>query len=200
MKTKQKIIFAMTLIISLCLGYVSAYGYVIAFNKGFDPSPAYIKCYSGMTTGQKTAVHNACVEWNTAGHGNVVYRTTADHSNTIYEKMNYENQITLGNRGANTYVMATTFQQTYNPLPWIYFYIWESDIDVNTYFTFSTAASCPSNAHDFQHVVTHEIGHLLGLGEEPSEPSSTMNQGMIMGSINKRTLETDDKDGLGDIY
>ncbi len=52
---------------------------------------------------------------------------------------------------------------------------------------------------DAQNVVTHEAGHVLGLGHS-ADPTATMYASAPPGETSKRTLATDDSDGLCFIY
>jgi hypothetical protein len=88
--------------------------------------------------------------------------------------------------------------------------IFDSDIELNTpsYF-FSTVDSPPCAvgmesvncvASDVQNTMTHEIGHLLGLGHYASDPASTMAPRAVTGELSKRTLDPGSKKFLCDIY
>jgi predicted Zn-dependent protease len=61
--------------------------------------------------------------------------------------------------------------------------------------TFSTAAAGMSNRHDVQSVMTHEIGHALGLNHS-SVTGAVMIPGSRTGSVANRTLRLDDKVAL----
>ena len=52
---------------------------------------------------------------------------------------------------------------------------------------------------DVQNVVTHEAGHVLGLGHS-SDPTATMYASAPLGETAKRTLAADDANGLCSIY
>ncbi len=53
---------------------------------------------------------------------------------------------------------------------------------------------------DFRNVVTHEIGHFLGLAHECELPAATMYYTADRGQTNKRTLEVDDREGICSVY
>lgn len=53
---------------------------------------------------------------------------------------------------------------------------------------------------DLQSLLTHELGHVLGLGESPDDPAATMWARLAAGDLGPRTLARDDRDGLSAIY
>jgi hypothetical protein len=76
----------------------------------------------------------------------------------------------------------------------------DGDIDLNGYHFFWTATDDPSKAAtDIESVVTHELGHVLGLAHSP-EPEATMFAATAQGELKKRTLEKDDMQGVCFIY
>lgn len=86
-------------------------------------------------------------------------------------------------------------------------YISETDITFNTYYTFTTVGA--SGQYDVQDLTTHEFGHWLRLLDETDSASpsyctssskSTMCQSMSAGDTYRRSLATDDKNGVKAIY
>ena len=90
-----------------------------------------------------------------------------------------------------------------------------ADIFLNSFFDWSVAANGDSSRFDVQSVMTHEIGHLLGLGHSAlgeTEPRSgggrtVLGKRAVMfpiayprGSVLDRTLQADDVAGITDIY
>ena len=57
-----------------------------------------------------------------------------------------------------------------------------------------------SSCYDIQNVMTHEIGHFLGLSHNPDNEEYTMYGGMDLGETRKRSLESNDIYWLGQIY
>jgi hypothetical protein len=57
-----------------------------------------------------------------------------------------------------------------------------------------------TNVYDLQNVLTHELGHLLGLGEDYEDEYATMYAFSQPGEIIKRDLETVDVDSVVQLY
>ncbi|MCA9523104.1 MAG: matrixin family metalloprotease [Myxococcales bacterium] len=74
----------------------------------------------------------------------------------------------------------------------------DADIRVNAvHFTWSTSDSNVQN--DVQNMLTHEVGHLLGL-EHSDDEESTMYATSKAGEMSKRTLAQDDINGVSYLY
>lgn len=73
----------------------------------------------------------------------------------------------------------------------------ESDIAFNTTFSFSTSGE--TGKYDIQSVLTHEIGHFLGL-DHAAMVSSVMVPFAIPTQLDQRTLSYDDIAGVMEIY
>jgi hypothetical protein len=93
--------------------------------------------------------------------------------------------------------------------------ILESDIFFNTAFAWSVATAGQADRYDLESVGVHEVGHLLGLGHsalgeteiQPSGGRRVLGKRAVMfpiafppGKTEDRTLETDDRAGIIDIY
>jgi hypothetical protein len=79
--------------------------------------------------------------------------------------------------------------------------IYDADMQINE--TIGPLAicqhACPLGAVDLQNVMTHEAGHVFGLGHS-QVPGATMSARATVGETSKRTLEDDDRAGLCAIY
>lgn len=76
--------------------------------------------------------------------------------------------------------------------------ILDADIEVNHAYNEFTIGD-DNVVYDLQSVLTHEIGHFLGLDHTP-DIFATMYAGYDEGSIEQRTLEIDDVDALCAVY
>jgi MYXO-CTERM domain-containing protein len=76
--------------------------------------------------------------------------------------------------------------------------IFDADIEINHAYNEFTIGD-DAIVYDLQSVVTHEIGHMIGLDHTP-EVSATMFAGYEPGTIEIRTLDVDDVDALCTVY
>jgi hypothetical protein len=58
----------------------------------------------------------------------------------------------------------------------------------------------PSESYDLQGVLTHEFGHVLGLGEGPEHTLATMNPNFKRGELHQRTVDVIDEDAVITLY
>lgn len=71
----------------------------------------------------------------------------------------------------------------------------ETDILVNTRHGWTTSPKTGDSRFDVQSVMTHEVGHLFGLGHDESDAASAMYPSTPAGAI-KRQLSADDRAGI----
>lgn len=82
--------------------------------------------------------------------------------------------------------------------------ILDADIVLNGDYDFGffpeEDASQATNKYDLQNVLTHELGHLLGLGEDLTDESATMYAFSQPGETGKRDLEARDLSSIAELY
>lgn len=176
---------------TIMAGAISTQGYKLSHSSGFSPYPTKIYCYEGFGTATIDAVKSACSAWNNAGAGTLISVGSSTHSNTDYTQ-NGKNEISKGARGTNTYSMQTMHVEEDSTTSY------EVDIDINSSYAWATSGTI--NALDVQNAITHEIGHLLGLGDVTTNTEVTMYYRTQNGETKKRSLDSDDKSGILAIY
>ncbi|HKU37998.1 MAG TPA: matrixin family metalloprotease [Polyangiales bacterium] len=79
-----------------------------------------------------------------------------------------------------------------------------ADVLINAevqYALLDDAADHPDmQQHDLGAVLTHELGHVLGLDESPDDESATMWPYIRSGEVHQRTLSEDDEQGVIEAY
>jgi hypothetical protein len=98
------------------------------------------------------------------------------------------------------YASDTAFALTSVTFPRKTGIVHDADIEINSdTYTFSNLKHRSNSLVDLRNTVTHEVGHLIGLAHS-SEEKATMYGSASVGEINKRTLHSDDEQGVCDIY
>jgi hypothetical protein len=78
--------------------------------------------------------------------------------------------------------------------------IWDVDIEVNAVDEPLSVGAPVAGSVDLDSLLTHEAGHLLGLGHNTLDSSATMFPGYHAGSVELRTLADDDVEGICAVY
>jgi hypothetical protein len=115
-------------------------------------------------------------------------------SSPFYFNVGYSgHQVKCANSGNNGKVAVTTISRSGSQIT-------DCDITFNTYYPWSTSGG--AGAYDVQNVTTHELGHWLTLLDlyGGGDTEKTMYGYVSTGETKKRTLETDDLNGINYIY
>jgi Matrixin len=77
--------------------------------------------------------------------------------------------------------------------------IYDADTEINGTVPLGVGASIPSGSYDLASIITHEMGHFLGLAHS-AERGATMYALYSPGSTSMRNLTADDQGGICSIY
>lgn len=153
-------------------------------------TPVYFYIASQGDNRFVTDFKSAMSAWNNAGFGSLIQYS--GRRSALVPSYDGYNTVTFGNRGSTVALAITNISYYTNTGV-----IVESDIDVNTYYTFKFSTdSALVSGYDAQSMFTHELGHALGLGEEYNETEATMYYNMGINETKKRSLHSDDISGL----
>jgi hypothetical protein len=146
-----------------------------------------------------SAVFNSAEAWDAATSKelfNDTY-TISTGPETAYGVQNYVNSISFGDRYSDPGIIAAT-TVWYNPATKE---IVEFDITFETDYVWGDA-TVNSTVMDLQNIVTHELGHGVGLGDVYEDACSavTMYGYSNYGETQKRTLEPPDVKALQTLY
>lgn len=148
-----------------------------------------------------TIASNAYSAWSTAVNGKVSFNKGSD---TTVDRKGYDGQnIVAWGRTSGT-ALAVTYTWYYTSTGEAA----ETDTIFNKKFAWSWtnpalfSCSQSSNTYDAQNILTHELGHWMGLDDtyDSSFADNTMYGYGAKGEIKKDTLTTGDKQGVSNIY
>lgn len=193
---KKKIINLIVLILMFILGFtISASAYTISVAGGVKDYPVALVPYEGFTENSISAIYYSCRQWATALGREVVASAGWTHNTNVYKtSSDGQNLISRGQRGTSEYLMQT---RKYTAWSWGKTYIVEADIDINVSHPFANSGD--ANVNDVQNCMTHEVGHMLGIGHS-DVVDATMYEDAALGETKKRTLHADDRLALFEIY
>ncbi len=165
----------------------SAYGYSIGVGKWDPPTAKYSNSnLYPISSSWMSVAANAAATWTNVS--SCPYSMVHDE---VYGDT-FSSTIGAYNRGSDSGHLAVTYYQSNNGA--IYRgYTW-----VNTYYSWSTSGA--SSSYDLQSCLTHEFGHWAPLGDVSSPTDATMYKTMAKGETKKRSLATDDINGIRAIY
>ena len=207
--TKTRIISLSVLFVLVCLvaGSVSAY-VLLSPRRTWDGAPNVIVDNRGQASIASTdmgrnATRNAIVStaaWNGAGSGTVVNATVGSVSGWRLgdgiPMLNFRDP-----QGACTgNCLAATFTGYYTQRSNGTWRIYDADIVTNTAHNWADAGdACSGTEFRIEGVMVHETGHLLGLGHS-SVSGATMFPSVSACNNGPATIETDDRNGINDLY
>lgn len=193
MKQKTKLIHCMylvTMIVLLNISFVSAY---VVGGPKWDVSENYFVTYKGdeLPNTYQARLGDASQTWNQVSSKNLyLYQNDEVYGLRVYDGSIDGEYGTLG--------VTTRYW------PWAEYITWATmkvDSDENWY----TGTRSPAGTEpDLLSVLTHEMGHAIGIKhtDQPCTGNSrpTMCTGVPVGTTYLRTLETDDKSAIQFLY
>jgi Matrixin len=198
-----------TAIVLVCLfaGSLSAY-VLLSPRRTWDTPPNVIvdnRGQSSIADGDfgRTRTRNAITSssaWNGAGTGTRLSATVGSISSfrlgDSIPMLNFRDPI-----GACTgNCLAATFTGYYTQRSNGTWRIYDADIVTNTAWNWgSTGDPCSGTEFFIEAVMVHEVGHLLGLGHS-SVSGATMFPSVSACNNGPATIETDDRNGINDLY
>ena len=190
---------------ALFLGATGVWAYSYSGNRWSGTSVNYY-INSSFASSVRTSMRSADATWDAAGSGSpfrFYYQSTTSRNPNVWAgSCDAHNDVGYYNNG-NTGVPAATYTDSSGSGSTIV----ENDTTFNTYYSWSTSGA--SGSFDVRSVMTHEFGHWLRLLDlwSSGSPSncgssseSTMCGSIATGETRKRSLATDDKNGISFIY
>lgn len=142
-----------------------------------------------------SAIFASAETWDNATGKELFRNTYTINSRAKYGKLDKKNSIVFGAASPGTIAVTTTWYYTTTKQ------IIEFDMKLNTYYTWGNA-DLNSRVMDIQNIVTHELGHGIGMNDKYEDSCSdvTMYGYGDFGETKKRTLEPLDIMGLLSLY
>jgi len=171
--------------------------FYISSHNGINTTPLTLVSWSGFTYDTKIGVYYACQAWDSAIGTEVVNTppTTTVHNDNTINNNDGNNRVTGVSQGLNGN-LATTYYRYYTSNKKVI----EADININK--SYPWVNSSMSGYYDVQNVITHEVGHVVGLCDiyDSWATEITMYGSASTGEIKKRTLETHDTVSANHLY
>lgn len=206
-KRVNKLIVSVMLILSLSIVFpTNSHAFNIlttrdgsAYLSGLRDSSITFQSWSGFSQETRWAIDYASRQWNNRTGQTKLYHSPTQHNegNIIYRKdgMNLITKAILTDDEFENALMCTSSWYDLYGTKW---QIYEADIVVDSTWRWYNNGS--QNGYDIQNCITHEFGHMLGLGDEYTETEATMYETAAQGETKKRDLHQDDLNGFSAIY
>ncbi len=185
-------IMCITLEYSIC-NYAGIYRGIEC--KGLKEDSITFESWNGLVNQTRWAIDYAAKQWNNRTGRTKLCHSPTQHGNNIQSQRDGHNRITKVAFAADDDAAMTTHLWGENING--YTYVIEADIMINSNLPWNNTGSV--NHYDVQNCLTHELGHMLGLGHALN-PEPTMYYICEIGKTKKRTIEQEDLEGFFNLY
>ena len=194
-KTKKLFLTLVSIALVVCtivsMSSISVCAYSLTTGKGISGRPLTIYAKSGLSSTYINALQSSISTWNNAGYGTFFTYGGTKTATNLNEQDGVSVLSTINLPGNTAFGVTTIWYNTSTK------YIFEADISINT--AYSYFVSLAGTGYDLISVMTHELGHALGLAD-CTDTEATMYGYMNPQETKKRTLATDDLNGLNALY
>lgn len=190
---KQSICICLVAILLILSVLPSAYAYALTGSEINPIRPIEFVPYSGFSSTFVTHMRNSVTQWNNAAGSTLMRISSSEqHDETFgYPNNDKRNYIYFIDVGADYLGQCSCWTTST--------VITQVDININAYYTWSNGKQV--DAYDFYSIFLHETGHAAGLGDLYDDAdSSAVMYGYSSTNATKRTLTSDDKQGIKQIY
>lgn len=191
---KKKFLIFLTVVMIISISLVPIFAY--EENGKYVTSTLTFVPYSGFGSTSRTHMSNAAGVWSArVSDFTLISVSSNTHSDEDgYYTRDYNNYIYREDVGAGYVGVAATWQSDG--------VVSECDINLNMYYSWSNSAQ--SGCYDVYSIILHEFGHPLGLADLDDSDLYSYDTAVMWHAAKtnstKRTLKTDDKNGIDAIY
>ncbi|MED1785018.1 matrixin family metalloprotease [Brevibacillus fortis] len=166
-------LFKKSILLTSCLGALFALGYSFAEASGADVAFAVwgsdeyeYTLDTSITKSERTAIITADNQWNNVDNPQVYLKESparTDIASSEKDDINIVYTDSLGTTGG-VLAQARCYINGFD-------HIIEADIAINESFAYSTGSKPSSNTWHLRSIMTHEMGHALGIGHLADKPA-----------------------------
>ena len=165
---------------------------------GLKDSYIVFQSWNGLTQETRWAIDYASRQWNNRTGQTKLFHSVTQHNESeklpVQDGRNLITKTLLTDDTDYDTLMSTSCYYNWYGTKYL---IYEADIVINSKWEWRNNGS--ANGYDVQNVMTHEFGHMLGLGHSEFT-EATMYESSSMGEIKKRDLHQDDLNGFNALY
>ncbi len=149
---------------------------------------------NNLSADQQNAVRAAFRTWTNVPTASLSLSFAGSSSTAVVADDSHNVIFFTSSLGSQTIALASSFFYVDNGE------LVDADLELNSNLAWSTTYE--AGKIDLQSVVTHEVGHMFGLGDLSGggDSEATMYYKMFAGETKKRTLDKDDENGITQIY